>query len=48
MHVGSYYYVPSWPVLKTDATQGPKQVTLIRNGEPPGMQSLRSPFQVAR
>jgi hypothetical protein len=35
--VGSYCYVPSWPVLKTDFTQGPKRVMLICNRELSGI-----------
>jgi hypothetical protein len=33
MRVDSYYYIPSWSVIKTDATRGMKWATLIRNGE---------------
>jgi hypothetical protein len=44
---GSYCYVPSWPVLKTDATRGLKRAMPIRNGEPPGMQRPGSPSRVA-
>jgi hypothetical protein len=40
-HVGSYCYVPSWPVLNIDATR-------IYIDEPPCMQRPRLPFRVAR
>jgi hypothetical protein len=33
-HVGSYCYVPSWLVLRTDATLYPQWAMLIHIGEP--------------
>jgi hypothetical protein len=36
MHVGSYYYVPSCQKRKTDASQGPERVVLIRCEKPLG------------
>jgi hypothetical protein len=44
--MGSYCYVPSWLVLKTNNNQGTKLATFIHNGEPPGMQRPESPSQV--
>jgi hypothetical protein len=46
--VGSYCYVPSWPVLKTDATQNPQRGDLICIREPLGMRRPELPFWVAR
>jgi hypothetical protein len=40
-HMGSYYYVLSYQVLKTNATQVPKRVMFIQGGELPGMSVWR-------
>jgi hypothetical protein len=45
-HVGSYRYIPSWPVLKTDATQGLHRVILIHILESLAVQRHGSPSQV--
>jgi hypothetical protein len=45
--VGSYCYIPSWSLLKTDATRDPRWVMFIRIGEPLGLRRLESLSRVA-
>jgi hypothetical protein len=44
--MGSYYYITSWLVLRTDATRDLQWTILIHIREPPGMRRPGSPSQV--
>jgi hypothetical protein len=47
-HGGSYNYVPSWPVLKTDATQNPQRGNIYLYQGDPGHKKGWAPFPGSR
>jgi hypothetical protein len=46
--MGSYFYVPSWVVLKTETTQNPERGDIYPYWGAPGMRRTGSPFRVTR
>jgi hypothetical protein len=46
--VDSYYYVPSWPVLNTDATQNPQMSNIYLYRGAPEHAEGRAPFLGSR
>jgi hypothetical protein len=47
-HVSSYYYVPSLPMLKTDATRNPQRGHIYPYRGAPGHEETRAPFLGSR
>jgi hypothetical protein len=43
-HMGSYCYIPSWPVFKTNVTQNPQRGNIYLYQGAPGHAEAQAPF----